>query len=233
MAARALHGPPASRIAWSAWAFATATGSTLGAVVGGTLITTWLHSSFGVMASPLEAAAVHIPRNAGALGVWAAGIGIMQALILRRQLVGAYWWPLATISGWAIAGALSGALPFGGAVTGSGIDIGPLGFIAVGVVTVLAMGLLSGLFQWLILRPQIDRAGWWVWTTAGGIALAMIVAGVILGLISAVGWLRPEDFPSAASWGVAGAAVGLVYGAVSGRVISSWQRPSASARVKG
>lgn len=234
MTARELQGPPARRIAWSQWVFATAIGSTFGAVVGGALITAWMHPFFEGVTSPLEAAAIAIPRTAGALGVWAAGIGIMQALLLwRRQVVGAYWWPLATISGWAIAGALSGALPFGGAVTGRGFDIGPLGFVAVGVVTVLAIGLLSGLFQWLILRTQVDRASRWVWTTAGGIALAMVAAVVILGLVSAVGWLRPEDFPSAGSWGVAGAAVGLVYGAVSGRVVSSWLHPSASARVKG
>jgi hypothetical protein len=224
-----LQHPHASRISWPQWAFATATGSTLGAVLGGALITAWLQP-FKVVTSPLEAAAIAVPRTAGALGVWAAGIGILQALILRRQLVGAHWWPLATMSGWAIAGALSGALPFGGAVTGRGLDIGPLGFVAVAVVTVLAIGLLSGFFQWLILRQQLDRSGRWVWTNAGGIALAILVAALILGLVSAVGWLRPEDFPSAESWGVAGAVIGLVYGAVSGQVLIRLLRPATSDR---
>jgi hypothetical protein len=79
----------------------------------------------------------------------------------------------------------------------------------------------------------VDRSGRWVWTTAGGIALAVLVAGVILVLVSAVGWLGPEDFPSAASWGVAGAVVGLVYGAVSGQMLIRLLRPSTSERVKG
>jgi hypothetical protein len=193
-------------------------------VVGGALITTWLQP-FGGISSPLEAAQIAIPRTAGALGVWGAGIGVMQALLLRRRLAGALWWPVATGSGWALAGALSGALPVTGAVTGRGVDIGPLGFAAVGVVTVMAIGLLSGLFQWLILRQQIDRAGWWVWATAGAIALAILVAAVILAVVQAVGWLRPEDFPSAQAWGVAGAAVGLVYGAVSGQVVIRVLRP--------
>jgi hypothetical protein len=232
----------ARRIAWPQWAFATATGSTLGAVLGGTLIRAWLQPTFGannVVTSPLEVAAVyaavHIPSTAVALGVWGAGIGIVQALMLRRQLVGAHWWPLATMSGWALAGALVGALPFGGAVTGSGIDIGLLGFVADAVVAVLAIGFLSGFFQWLILRKQVDRSGRWVWTTAGGITLAMLVAAVIviLVLVSAVGWLRPEDIPSAASWGVAGAVVGLGYGAVSGKMLIRLLRPSTSERVKG
>ncbi len=113
----------------------------------------------------------------------------------------------------------------------SGFDIGPLGFVADAVVTVLAIAFLSGFFQWLILRQQVDRSGRWVWTTAGGIALGVLVAGVILVLASAVGWLRPEDIPSAASWGAAGAVFGLVYRAVSGQMLIRLLRPSPSERV--
>jgi hypothetical protein len=228
MSSLGLHGADGSRSAWLQWMLATAVGSTLGAMVGGALITAWLQP-FPAVASPLEMAAIGIPRTAAALAVWAAGIGIMQALLLRRQLVGAHWWPFATIGGWAIAGALSGALPIGGAVTGRGLDIGPLGFIVVAVLTVLAIGLLSGLFQWLILRQQADRAVLWVWTTAGGVALGMLLAAALLvGPASAVGWLRPEDFPSATSWGLAGAVVGVIYGAVSGWALIRLPRPVAA-----
>ena len=156
----------------------------------------------------------------------------MQALRRRRQLSRASWWPLATISGWALAGVVSGALPFGGAVTGSGFDLGLLGFVADAVVDVLAITFLCGFFQWLILRQQVERSGRWVWTTVGGTALAMLVAAVIVILVSAVGWLCPEDFPSAASWGVAGAVAGLVYGAVSGQVVNRLLPPSPSERGK-
>jgi hypothetical protein len=208
---------------------ATAAGSTLGALIGGALITAWLQP-FGDERSPLEATAIAIPRTAGALGVWGAGIGVMQALLLWRRLVGAYWRPFATLGGWVIAGALGGALPIGGAVSGRGIDIGPLGFAAVGVVTALMIGLLSGLFQWLILRQQADHTGWWVWTTAGGIALAIRVAAVILSLVGALGWLRPEDFPSALSWGVVGLVVGLVSGATSGWALIRLPHPLAVGR---
>jgi len=210
--------PTGRGISWPGWTLATAIGSTIGAVVGGALITTWLQP-FGGVSSPLEAALIAIPRTAGALGVWGAGIGILQALLLRRHLAGALWWPIATASGWAVAGAVSGALPVTGAVTGRGVDIGPLGYGAVAVVTVVAIGLLSGFFQWLILRQHVRRSGWWVWASAGGIALAILVAAVILAVIQAVGWLRPEDFPSAQSFGVAGVSVGLIYGAVSGQAL--------------
>jgi hypothetical protein len=58
-----------------------------------------------------------------------------------------------------------------------------------------------------------------VWTTAGGIAFAVVFAGAILGLMTAADWLQPEDFPSAKSWGVAGAAIGVAYGVVSSQVL--------------
>jgi hypothetical protein len=213
---------------WLQWMLATAAGSTLGAMVGGALITTWLQS-FPPVSDPLATAEITVPRVAGALGIWGAGIGLMQMLLLRRRVVGAYWWPLATLGGWVIAGALTSALPIGGAVTGRGIDIGPVGFVAQGVATILATGLLSGLFQWLILRQQADRPGRWVWITLGGIALGMVVAAaLLLGPVSVLGWLRPEDFPSATSWGIAGAVVGVVYGAVSGWALSRLSRPAAA-----
>jgi hypothetical protein len=220
----------ASSSSWLQWAFATAIGSTLGAMTGGALITAWMQP-YPAVTSPIEAATIGIPRIAGALGVWAAGIGIMQALLLWRQMAGAHWWPLATIAGWAIAGALGGALPVGGAVTGRGVDIGPLGFVAVGMVVVSAMGLLSSLLQWLILRQQAARAAWWIWTTAGGIALGMLAAAALLALMSALRWLRPEDFPSATSWGIAGAAVGLIYGTMSGRALRRLLYAAAAATV--
>jgi hypothetical protein len=231
MTARDLQHTQSSRSAWLQWMLATAAGSTLGAVVGGALVTAWLQP-FPPMSDPLATAEVTIPRIAGAFGVWGAGIGAMQTLLLRRRLVGAYWWPLATLGGWVIAGALTSALPIGGAVTGRGIDIGLVGFVAHALATVLAIGLLSGLFQWLILRQQADRADLWVRTTAGGIAFGMFVAAtVLLGPVSVLAWLRPEDFPSSTSWGVAGAVVGLVYGAVSGRALIRLLRPLVAGRV--
>jgi hypothetical protein len=118
----------------------------------------------------------------------------MQSLILRGHLVGVRWWPVATLGGWALAGGLSGVLPFTAAVTGRGIDVGPAGFVAVGAATVLAIGLVSGPFQWLTLRRQVARSGLWVWANAGGIALAVGSAAAILGLMSAAGWFQPEDF---------------------------------------
>ena len=59
---------PTSTISWPQWALATATGSTLGALLGGALITAWLQP-FKSVTSPLEAIAIAVPHTAGALGV--------------------------------------------------------------------------------------------------------------------------------------------------------------------
>ena len=211
-------GSPVATVSPIGWVFGTVLGSTAGAALGGTLITAWLQP-FSVVASPLDSMAIAIPRTSVALGVWGAGIGLMQSLVLRRHLVGVRWWPPATLAGWAFAGALSGALPFTADVTGRGIDIGPLGFVAVAAATVLAIGFVSGLFQWLILRHQVDRAGLWVWTNTGGVALAVGFGAATLGMMTAAEWLQPEDFPSTKSWAVAGASIGVAYGAVSGLVL--------------
>jgi hypothetical protein len=80
------------RISWWQWMLATAAGSTLGAVVGGALITMWLQP-FQPVSDPLATAQITIPRIAGSFAVWGAGIGIVQAALLRRRLAGAYWWP--------------------------------------------------------------------------------------------------------------------------------------------
>jgi Na+/glutamate symporter len=68
-----------------------------------------------------------------------------------------------------------------------------------------------------------------VWTNAGGIALAVVFAAAILGVMRTANWFQPEDFPSAQSWGVAGAAIGVVYGVVSGLVLIKLLRPMPAA----
>lgn len=217
-------GSPVATVSPFRWVLGTVVGSTAGAALGGALITTW-SQPFNVVRSPLDSVASAVPRTSVALGLWGAGVGIMQSLILRRHLVGARWWPSATLAGWAFAGAVSGVLPFTAAVTGRGIDVGPIGFVAVAAATVLAIGFVSGVLQWLILRRQVARSGLWVWTNTGGIALAVGFAAGVLGLMSAVGWFRPEDFPSVQSWAVAGGATGVAYGVVSALVLARLLRP--------
>ncbi len=83
MATLNLQHPHNRRSAWLQWMLATAPGSTLGALIGGALITAWLQP-FGEVRSPLEAAAIGVPRTAGALGAWGAGIGVIKRGALRQ-----------------------------------------------------------------------------------------------------------------------------------------------------
>ena len=73
---------------------------------------------------------------------------------------------------------------------------GDVGF----VVAVAAGGTVLGVLQWLVLRRQVARAGWWV--------LASSVGWVMGGLASGI-------TNTTAGWAV----LGIVYGAITGIVL--------------
>ena len=150
----------------------------------------------------------------GYLGV-AAGVtmaGALQWLVLRRQVAGAAWWIVTGVVGAALVGILAMLLGWvvgvGGRLVGGtawGASWGPdwsadpggdVGF----VVAVAAGGTVLGLLQWLMLRRQVARAGWWV--------LASTVGWVMGGLVSGI-------TDTAAGWAVLGA----VYGAITGAAL--------------
>lgn len=88
--------------------------------------------------------AVDVPRY---LSVAVGGIvvGLFQSLILRRYLSGSARWALASL-----AAAGVGALV---ALADVGLGL-PAGAVLYGAIV--------GVLQWLVLRGQIPRAGWWV-----------------------------------------------------------------------
>ena len=55
---------------------------------------------------------------------------------------------------------------------------------------------------------------------AGAFIVAAIVAGIVvrLGMVG-IGWLRPEDFPSALSWVSFGVVAGALYGTSTGVIL--------------
>jgi hypothetical protein len=74
------------------------------------------------------------------------------------------WWTVATIAGWALAGACVGAAFDQGSAT-------PWQYVFVP---------LTGLFQWLLLRRHFARASWWLLATTAGAAVAgLIYAGLL------------------------------------------------------
>jgi hypothetical protein len=78
----------------------------------------------------------------------------------------------------------------------------------------------------MMLRRQVHRARRWFLGAAGAFLLAAgVAAGIVRwGLVDVIGWLRPEDFPSAKSWVLFGGVVGLVYGATTGLILGQLPR---------
>jgi membrane associated rhomboid family serine protease len=126
------------------------------------------------------------------VNVGGIGVGVLQWLVLRQQVTRAGWWVPASI----VAVAALGVMVFAVGVIDA--DVG-------WVVGTVLFGTVLGVLQWLLLRRQLARAGWWV-------------------LASGVGWVVGGFLSGAVPVGAAGgfpgwAAVGAVYGAMSGAVL--------------
>ena len=106
--------------------------------------------------------------------------GVLQWLVLRRQV--------ARSGGWALTGIVAVAM-VGLVVFGVGMINADLGW----VLGVALFGTMVGVLQWLVLRRQVPRAGWWV-------------------LASTVGWVAGMPLGGFLGWG----ALGAVYGAITG-----------------
>ena len=107
---------------------------------------------------------INVPRY---LSVAAGGIlvGVFQWLVLRRYVTGAVRWVLASL-GAAVAGALL--------ALGVGLFDADLGWVAGAGL----YGTLVGVLQWLVLRRQVARAGWWVLATTVGWVVAIPVGDI-------------------------------------------------------
>jgi hypothetical protein len=131
-------------------------------------------------------------------------VGIAQWLVLRGRIGRAAWWILATVIGFGVGKWIGERLVEA--------DPGIVGDLLSGV----AIGVSVGVAQWLILRPQITRAAWWVvasvlaWAIGGGIitvaeegaggpaaiayvtvAIGAALAGGLTGAVLV--WLRRQD----------------------------------------
>ena len=95
---------------------------------------------------------------ANAIALWLITgllMGFGQWLVLRRWVDRARWWILASTAGWGGAAALG--------TTAYGIFAAELRWEAVGIAVALPVLFFgTGLFQWLLLRRWVRRAGWWL-----------------------------------------------------------------------
>ena len=121
---------------------------------------------------------------AGYLGVaWGAIlVGGLEWLVLRRHVARAIRWVLACFG----AVAVVGVVVFG---------VGAFDADAGWVVGTGIFGTVAGVFQWLVLKGQVPRAGWWV-------------------LASTVGWVVGIPVGEELGWNGLGAGYGLITGMV-------------------
>ncbi len=202
---------------WFRWVIATTIGALIGGAVSGALVLAAEHR-FADVTSPLVGAVVLAMANAVAFGFRGAALGIAQWSVLRQSLARAGGWIIATAGGGAVGGIVSGVVggTFGGALTGVGPDYGSLGVALAFAGGVTSLLILPGLLQWLVLRRQVERAGWWVAAQALSFLTATAIAFPVMAVVGrAAGW----EFPSARAWGMGGTLAGLIDGAITGAVL--------------
>lgn len=130
-------------IRWSLW-LSWVLASTLGLLVGGAVGTAAVSAAF-----PLKDDSLTLALSFAVTGLV---IGTAQWLVLRQHLSRIGWWILASIAGFAMFGTASQANPVEFA----------LAFVVAGAGV--------GIAQFLVLRPHLTRAGWWVLACTLGFA---------------------------------------------------------------
>jgi hypothetical protein len=102
--------------------------------------------------------------------------GLCQTLLLRRQLRRTNSWVMLTVIGWALGWII--ILGPGGLMEQSKVGQ-PLALLAL-----VIGGAMAGLIQWLVLRLEVKRAGWWIPATALGWGLAFFPINFSEGFIA-------------------------------------------------
>jgi hypothetical protein len=146
---------------------------------------------------------------------WLVGliIGVAQWLVIWNRFPKSGWWILATALGFGFAWSPAWRLAI--AILSSGW--GAWRYSIEWPVVLGVTGTLVGLFQWLVLRQWVYRAGWWI--------LASPIAGVTGGVLAMIVFdvvFRNVDSPTLAWFlpAITGLTSGLVYGAISGYVLA-------------
>ena len=189
-----VEGSQVGWVFWLQWVLA----STVGVVVG--LFT-------GAVFTPYDVP--RVPVLYGLLGIGLGiGVGVLQWLVLRRRVSGAGWWVLASAA--AGYGTLqAGPMPFSTSLQSFGLLLSWTRVVALS-------GAVTGTLQWLVLRGQVSRAGWWVLASTVGWGLgvtvarafpwgvdtsdaigALVVTGAVLGAVTgeALVWLLRQPVP--------------------------------------
>jgi hypothetical protein len=172
------------RAFWFQWVLANTLGSVVGLMVG--FIALFIHGAFF-----------------GA--IVGTAMGIMQWLVLREHISRAGSWAAACTVGGAVGGLVYEA--FAGADLAEVTIARAFGGVVVGAVV---GGLVAGAIQWVVLRQQAHRAGWWALASTVGGAVAFTVAGAVGGALAwFVGWMGVEFLSQAIPGGMPEAEEGI------------------------
>jgi hypothetical protein len=135
--------------------------------------------------------------------IFGASLGIAQGIVLRRRPFQPGRWVLVSIVGGSVGGAV--ALSMGEAVgDASSFELA----VTVGFTVI---GAFVGIAQWIVLRRQLPRAGWWI------LAGSMGTAGTMAAALAA-----------RETVGVSAALALIIYGAITGSVLLWLLRQSAA-----
>ena len=205
LVARAWAGALRPGASWSRWAWAGALGLVAGLA---------LALPAGAFAEALLGMMLVLPVAGAVLG---GSLGVSQCLVTRRALARPWLWIGASAVGLAVG--LTGGTVL---VEAIGLERGrPLEEGAALLLIGAATGAGLGLAQWPALRRrhrQESGAGWWIASSAAGMAVGLLVGGTLAALAGGPG--SPAGFFALA------ACAGLVSGGVSGcafhRLSAEW-----------
>ena len=189
---------------WLWWVLASTVGWSAGGAAGGT-------AGWGLSR---DIAIVGYGAGAAVGGIAA---GLLQWLVLRRQIARASRWVLASAVAGAVIGvvgvALGATLGFGTRWVGGGPETtGEASSGEWALFVLLGLyGTVLGVLQWLVLRRQVARAGWWVLASTVGWPVSIGVGGIGLQAVVAVTHVK---LPA-----VTAALIPAMYGAITGRVL--------------
>ena len=126
---------------WAWWVVAT----TVGIIVGAPVAAAIDQANWAMAIQPSRRFIVWALEGA----MLGAGIGIMQWLVLRQQISKAGWWILANILGIATAAVILDVFPADASWIMTGVSI-------------IILGAIIGIAQWLVLWWQIPKANLWI-----------------------------------------------------------------------
>lgn len=112
---------------------------------------------------------------------------LLQWVVLRRRLARVGWWVVATVAGFLTAFLIVLLGSFLISEISESFNAGNFELLAAWLLLQTAIsGAAFGLLQWLVLRREVARSGWWVAASSAGFVLGGIVTIPVGALIAVI-----------------------------------------------